>query len=73
MYWSDITFPPINLWSAPRMNERDKRANRLKLNPRPKQTNSWRHFETAKPATDIDIVQSERMALCINLRNRNMK
>jgi len=71
MYWPDIQFPPINLLTAPRMNERDKRANSLKLQPRPKQTNSWRHFEMSKPATDIDIVQSERMALCVKLRNRN--
>lgn len=42
------------------MNELDKRANRLKLNPRPKQTNSWRHFVLGKKQTEAEKLEQER-------------
>jgi len=52
------------------MNELDKKANRLLLKPRKKQTNSWgKSFKIDPPCTDIDIVRGERMALCVRLRN----
>jgi hypothetical protein len=42
------------------MNERDKRANRLKLNPRPKQTSSWRHFVIPERMTETERLENER-------------
>jgi len=53
------------------MNERDKRANRPKLNPRPKQTNSFRLFTiNSKPATDMDIVEYDRINRVRNYINK---
>jgi len=55
------------------MNERDKRANRLKLNPRQKQTNSFRLFTiNSKPATDIDMVEYDRINQFRNYRNKQV-
>jgi hypothetical protein len=51
------------------MNARDKRANSLKLNPRPKQTNSFRFFECGKAKTDIEIVEGDRIGMCVGIRN----
>jgi hypothetical protein len=46
--------------AIPTMNELDKRANRLKLNPRPKQTNSWKHFSIGPKQTDSEKLEHER-------------
>ena len=62
-------FSNNDLLKVKTMNARDKRANSLKLNPRAKQTNYFKHFHIDPPATDIDIVNRERIQRCVAWRN----
>ena len=49
----------------------DKRAESLKLQPRPQQRNSYgRGFELAPALTDIDHVERNRILQCIAMRNK---
>jgi hypothetical protein len=49
----------------------DRRANSLKLNPRPPQTNSFRHFHVSdKKATDLDLADHDRMNTLLKIKNR---
>lgn len=46
----------------------DRRANSLKLNPRPRASTEFAQFMVAKKKTDIEIVQTDRIARCLNFR-----
>jgi len=46
----------------------DARANSLKLNPRPRQSTEFAQFMVSKKPSDIQLVENERIARCLNFR-----
>jgi hypothetical protein len=46
----------------------DARAKSLQLRPRPRQTNRYRHFEVGKALTDSDIVEVDRIRMCLGFK-----
>jgi hypothetical protein len=58
---------------AQRNHAADRRANSLKLNPRPPQTNSFRHFQVSSTkATDLDLADHDRMNTLLKIKNRRI-
>ncbi|MFA5920072.1 MAG: hypothetical protein WC856_02125 [Methylococcaceae bacterium] len=48
----------------------DKHAASLQLQPRKPQTNAYsKNFTVSPPASDSDKVQSDRIRLCVGIRN----
>jgi hypothetical protein len=70
-------WPPINLWSYYNMHKNialDAKANRLKLNPvRHNPSPYYKTFELSPAKTDDEICAGERMQMCIDLRNKNVR
>lgn len=48
--------------------EADRRANSLKLNPRPRASTEFAQFMVSKKPSDIQAVENERIARCLNFR-----
>lgn len=48
--------------------EADRRANSLKLNPRPRASTELAQFMVSKKPSDIQAVENERIARCLNFR-----
>jgi len=48
--------------------KQDARANSLKLNPRHRQSTEFAQFLISKKTSDIQAVQNERIARCLNFR-----
>lgn len=48
--------------------KQDARANSLKLNPRPRASTEVAQFMVSKKLSDIQVVENERIARCLNFR-----
>jgi hypothetical protein len=46
----------------------DARAKSLQLRPRPRQTSSYKDFIVGRALTDIEIIQVERIRLCLGFK-----
>lgn len=50
-----------------------RRAKQLELKPRPPQNNGFRHFHYPTSANDMDMVERNRITMCVDIRNKNKK
>jgi hypothetical protein len=55
------------------MTPGQRRAKQLELNPRPPQNNAFKHFHYPVSASDMDIVERNRIVMCVDIRHKNKK